>query len=507
MQRPASPSVRPRATSRRSVSVRPRLIGVLSLAATLALQAPVAAATGPVLASPGTSPFAGCTADDPLRQAETFGSTSYVGSEVEPMSAVDPTDHDTIVGLYLQDRWSDGGGRGLVASVTHDGGATWHRVVLPGMSRCSGGAFDRATDPWVTFGPDGVLYASGYAFDVFDRDDAILVTRSTDGGETWSAPVAIARTAIAGLDKESITADPTHPGTLYAAWNSWTAPGGSEHANLRGVYRSGAPKQRTFFARSTDGGTTWSAPVDLFYTSMYSYSIGAVVSVLPGGTLIVGATVQGDAWRGGWCGSAAVQRSLDGGRTWLNKPILVAPYGCTYYGPTDPDTGEGVRIGRFPNLAVDGSTVHAVWEDDLPIEPGVGSIHYSRSLDGGLTWSTPVAISPSGANAFVPSIAVNAAGAVGVTYYDFRNNTAADGIGATDLWLTTCSSSCTDPTAWNETRVTPGSFDIRQAPRVYSQYFLGDYGSLATDGTAFEPFFIGTVDATNPTEAYFASLP
>ena len=54
----------------------------------------------------------------------------YPNSEIEPRSTIDPS--ATIVGEYQQDRWSDGGARGLVASVSHDGGATWTRVVVPG---------------------------------------------------------------------------------------------------------------------------------------------------------------------------------------------------------------------------------------------------------------------------------------------------------------------------------------------------------------------------------------
>jgi hypothetical protein len=41
-------------------------------------------------------------------------------------------------------RWSDGEARGIVASVRHAG--AWRQVVIPGVSKCSGGAFTRATD-------------------------------------------------------------------------------------------------------------------------------------------------------------------------------------------------------------------------------------------------------------------------------------------------------------------------------------------------------------------------
>ena len=132
----------------------------------------VAGAAGPVvLASPGLTPFAACTADDVAAQIAA-GSTLYPNSEIEPRSARFGT---TIVGEYQQDRWSDGGARGLVTSVSHDDGATWHRVVVPGITKCSDGDYDRASDPWVSFAPNGDLYAISLSFDAFDPHNAIIV--------------------------------------------------------------------------------------------------------------------------------------------------------------------------------------------------------------------------------------------------------------------------------------------------------------------------------------------
>src|SRR6188472_1001445 len=149
----------------------------------------VAGAAGPVvLASPGLTPFATCTADNPAAQIAA-GSTLYPDSEIEPRSA---RFGRTIVGEYQQDRWSDGGSRGLVTSVSHDDGATWQRVVVPGLTKCSGGRYDRASDPWVSFAPNGDLYAIALAFGFFSPHNAIIVSKSTDLGDTWGAPVEVA---------------------------------------------------------------------------------------------------------------------------------------------------------------------------------------------------------------------------------------------------------------------------------------------------------------------------
>src|SRR5947207_1215560 len=106
-----------------------------------------AAVLGPVPAS-GATPFGSCTAGGPI-------GTVYPGEEVEPWTAVNPRNPANIVTEWQQDRWSNGGARGLVAGVTHDFGRHWKKVVVPKISKCSGGIYDRASDPGVSFSADG----------------------------------------------------------------------------------------------------------------------------------------------------------------------------------------------------------------------------------------------------------------------------------------------------------------------------------------------------------------
>jgi hypothetical protein len=243
-----------------SVSVRAGtrwgLLAMACLAAVIAVGAAAAvpySATPPVLATPGTSPFANCTADNPSVQQQF--STLYPNAEVEPRASVNPTNSQNIVAEYQQDRWNDGGSRGLVASVTTNGGASWHRVVVPGTAKCSGGIYDRASDPWVSFAPNGDLYAISLSFDVFDTNNAILVSKSTNGGDTWSAPVAVAADDTNGLDKESITADPHDSNFVYAVWDRFISPPGFPPSE-QGRLHARSYVQQAFFSRTTNGGVT-----------------------------------------------------------------------------------------------------------------------------------------------------------------------------------------------------------------------------------------------------------
>ena len=114
------------------------------------------------------------------------------------------------------------------------------------------------------------------------------------------------------------------------------------------------------------------------------------------------------------------------------------------------------------------------------------------SSDGGLTWSTPIQVNqtpntvpPIDRQAWNPTVAVAADGTVAVSYYDFRNNTAAPGA-LTDYWLAMAPAPATNPSTWSEVRLTDTSFNLEQAPTAIQRgFFLGDYEGLAAAGNDF----------------------
>ena len=177
--------------------------------------------------------------------------TVYAGAEVEPYVATDPLNASHLIGVFQQDRWSDGGARGLRTGYSFDGGLTWS-LTQAKFSRCTGGNtanggdFARASDPWVSIGPDGIAYQIAIAFtgDTFatNSSSAVLASRSTDGGRTWSDPATLIRDGVAPFnDKESLTADPLTPGFAYATWDRLDQNGNGP----------------SWFARTIDGGQSW----------------------------------------------------------------------------------------------------------------------------------------------------------------------------------------------------------------------------------------------------------
>ncbi|HEX7974578.1 MAG TPA: sialidase family protein [Anaerolineales bacterium] len=477
----------------------------------------------------GPSPFAAC-ADG---ATGTPGETLYVNAEVEPWVDVNPANPNNILAVWQQDRWSNGGAHGLVTGVSHNGGKTWSRTfahfsTCAGGNTANGGNYARASDPWVTFAPNGDAYQISLSVDANAIKSAILVSKSMDGGDTWSEPTTLILdsglrdSSWAFNDKESITADPTNANYVYAVWDRFTSPAGTSKASFLGLLDSRAFRQPVWFSRTTDGGQTWEPARNIYDRSSQNGTIGNQIVVLPNGDLVdifdeFFVHKNSNDQRGE---SISIIRSTDKGVTWSKTSIVVAA--SLEIGAFDPDTGRPIRAeGGIPDIAVNrtNGTLYAVWQDTR--FSGVDEIALSMSTDGGFTWSSPVKVnqtprSATTANqqAFLPAVHVADDGTVAVSYYDFRANDASPGV-PTDYWIVHChpsgTATCANTADWgDEARLSPSSFDIEQAPAARGPfgYFLGDYEGLANIGNNFTPVFIqvNNGNPANRTDGYFTTV-
>jgi hypothetical protein len=353
--------------------------------------APLTLVTGP-------SPFAGCTV------GAAPGSVLYPNAEEEPWIDVNPTNPNNLIAVWQQDRWNDGGAHGLATGVSHDGGLTWtetfpHFSTCAGGTAANGGAYDRASDPWVSFGPDGTAYQVSLSFNANDPTSAILASTSTDGGDLWSEPVTVLRdsgdrdSSFAFNDKESVTADATKAGYAYAVWDRFTSPGPYSRTSIEGLIHSQAFREPIWFSRTTDGGHTWEPARNIYDRSSQNGTIGSQILVGKNGDLLnffdeFFVHKNSDDQRGE---SISVIRSTDQGLTWDKKSTVIAP--SRERGAFDPDTGRPIRAeGGLPEVAIDRASgaLYVVWQDAG--FSGVDEIAFSMSTDNGHTWSTPIKV-------------------------------------------------------------------------------------------------------------------
>jgi hypothetical protein len=429
--------------------------------------------TGLVFLSDGAQLPAGC--------AGVSESTLYAGAAVEPMLAVDPHDPLHFCAAWQQDRFSDHGAAALLSSCSFDGGHTWIRSVPPPFSRCTGGGLDRASDPWISIGPDGTVHFIGLAFDEEVAETAVLAVRSTDGGRTWSAPATLQIDTTNGFssDKEAVTADPNDARFVYAAWDRYKT------ATIDTDFFGPA-----WFARSNDGGASWEPARIIYDPGDHAQTLGNQIVALPGGRIV-------DVFSLFSIPSSPLISiftvvSDDHGSTWSSPNFVGA---VEIAGIVDPKNKEAVRAGgALPSAAVDASTgeLYIGWEDATFNTSGDGIV-LSRSADGGVTW-LPLAVPVNGkrdVQAFTPAVSA-AAGVVAVSYYDLRDDIGEPGRLRVTRWLATSADS---GRTFTDARMSQ-PFDLRLAAEEVSGsdrgYFLGDYTGLVSAGGAFFPLFVVT---------------
>ena len=424
---------------------------------------------------------------------------------------------NNVITMFHQDRWSNGGGHAIGVSVSHDGGTTWSESAMP-WDFCAPGTpssltgYLRNSDPWVSFGPDGIAYASALAFNIQVPNwaNSVAVARSTDGGGSWDhvqpIPGSVFTQFAQSTDKNSTTADPTKNKTAYTVWDTLIEPTDNPDDSPHTAAYTGP----AYFSKTTDGGKTWSQAKVIINTGNRQQTIGNIIVVDPRNDTLYDFTnlllPPNTPFQGTHSNQQlAFVKSTDGGDTWT-QPQLIAPFNSL--GVIDPNTGERARVGDgLEEVAVDPANgkLYVVYESSSNFAKNVkqssGSwddeIMLVSSGNGGATWTAPAAIhTANGLPTFTPMVAVNG-GRVAVTYYDNRNLTSSDTKHwPTDYWV---EYSGDGGATWGGEQHIAGSFDLRTAP-VARGFFLGDYEGLVPSGSGFMAVFAKTnCDAPYPT--------
>lgn len=300
---------------------------------------------------------------------------------------------------------------------TVDGGLTWTLVAL-------GNAQDGLTstfrfDPSVAFDDNGNVYA-GYGVRIpgpVTNSRVVVVCRSTDGGATYTQCTQVATTAdigtLPGNDKWHLATgpDPLIPTqqNVYIAWTQNVSEPGTD--------------QRIVVSGSTDGGTTFSAPLIINDASIAGTNAGnlfADPAVGPNGELYV-------AWANLNSGSIFVDVSLDGGAT-FGTDTLVATSAITSFAFIPPQPDRGVTLGDTLDVDRSGGPFDGrlyVTYIDAPNGVPDTDVFVRFSSDGGATWSAATLVNDDGTDnsQFLPWLDVDQqTGLVSVVWYDARND-------------------------------------------------------------------------------------
>jgi hypothetical protein len=384
----------------------------LTVSAALTLAPPAAAAPADTLAV--------LTIAQAARQDVPSTPDSEPDTLVEPDIAASPSNPNIAVAVAHDSRYADGGAVGITHAWTRDGGRTWRHAPVPFITTAAGGAWDRASDPVLAFGPRGDVYLSTIAFNSSSTDcrSVVLVSRSTDGGATFGRPSVAQSTNDCAIfnDKNWLAVDTgarsPHRGRVYQFWSYFVG----DHAQQRARW-------------SDNRGGTWSAAAVITPGDVDTQNSQALIR--PDGSVtdvyldFTGTGRTPDREREGAEARTAApatepgvplraRTSHDGGRTWSAAVTLATDVGGDV---------PGVRC-CLPSAVADpvSGRLHAVWQStDLSL------LRASSSTDG-VRWSAPVTVN-SERTATTQVINADVAAYAGrvLVSYGVRDTTVADG--------------------------------------------------------------------------------
>jgi hypothetical protein len=288
------------------------------------------------------------------------------------------------------------------------------------------------------------------------------VAKSTNGGVSFGTPVRIA-TGF-GSFQYAIPADASRQpliyisggayktstkNNVYAAWNDLSGDSGCTSGSGPGTNAASTCKSRIFFARSTDGGATWSAPVKVNNQSGLNdqFNQWLVVDETNGKIALMYYDTVGDSTRKSV--NVYYQSSTDDGVTWST------PFKVTTASTNETTTGadSGNQYGDYNSLSGYNGTFFPSWTDR---RSGASEEIWTAAIADG-TVATPdfslsaspsstsiaqgnagsVTISTTALNGFNNSISLSATGQPsGVTVGFSPNPVAAPGTGSSTMTIT-----------------------------------------------------------------------
>src|SRR5207249_10980529 len=184
---------------------------------------------------------------------------------------------DTLVVAVQEGRFTNGAAVDCGYAISHDGGLSWSRALIPGLTTVVGGPYPRASDPVAGIDGLGTIYLSTIAIiDAAQTMSALTLSRSTNGGASFDSPVEALRSPDSTilLDKDWLAVNSfSNTPTAGRLVLTYTRSDNAAFVNPQAwVY-------------SDDGGKTWSTSA--YITLADSSTQGSQPFFLPDGKLAV----------------------------------------------------------------------------------------------------------------------------------------------------------------------------------------------------------------------------
>jgi hypothetical protein len=434
------------------------------------------------------SPNSSCAQENPGFSA---------GFAQESSLAVNPRDPSHILVSWIQDaRATD------PVMVSHNGGRSFARVLVPGLTACTGGDANLASDPGVGFSANGrtayftairVAFSGSSLSDpeaaAAEASTSMAVSRSFNGGLSWEAPPFLVQQPTGQFwDLPRLTADPRNPKKAYYVYDLREPPD-FEHGY-------------SVISTTNNGGRTWS-PARVLFNPQTSNSWPGISKLLvnrDGSLLVIFALVANDPNALGNPTQEMAVRSTDGGRTWSAPTTIGSTQGSPVYDPVTL-TPLNTFTGYPSQTVAPNGDVYVSWMETGVTPASPSNIAVARSTDGGRHWRTHrmVVHAQSG----LPTVEVAGDGTVGVLYYKIAP-ASVNGVWATRVVLAT---SRDHGRHWKRHTVVKPFNLLTAGSRGRPCCFLGDYegSGRLPHGFAFA-YSVAKPISLNSVDVYFTRV-